>query len=535
MSLFAEDAIEMKTLSPGMKQGEVVEVITSNFATTTGEIKALHAKVQTGERTDAELKRAVDKAAADIDALSREAASWQAQQQVAAAQVGQGPEVYRQFRRSAPDPFGAAVRLFDTTERWLGQSVPVPGLLTSETVADDWHWQAKSLLVAGRAMAAHNGKSANSLHDLQTGAPRAAAMLARHLVNGPLGLTRAAVEGLFSEKAVDRAFTGATDAAGGYAIPDEVMIPLGFVGQTGDAPLFMSDLPTETLGARSDMPVVKQLPRPSGAGAASNDDPAAYSASSAVLDKISITPAALSVRLVIDDFSMEDAIAITMADMMTILARSIRFGAEDCILNGQKNVTATDTIASWSPGGIFTTTGAGGTGDHRNQIKGLRGEALDLSNTLDMSTFSYAKILELFSKLDSPFSMSNGRRLVTSAKVLLLKMLALDQVATVDKYGPRAAVLTGELASIGGVPIRISPFATDDLASTGRYTGSGATSGLLLVDVSQHRMAIRRALSLSTERKPGKGVVELSGVQRFNRRPLQLSTAKTVAYGINIS
>ncbi|MFZ9292213.1 MAG: hypothetical protein ACO26C_06715, partial [Ilumatobacteraceae bacterium] len=391
------------------------------------------------------------------------------------------------------------------------------------------------LLLATQIHALHNGGQCKSWADLGRHAPKSAARLARHLAMGPTGLSREGVEKLFAPGGVERIFTGTTEAAGGYAIPDELLIPLGFGGQTGESALFMSDLPTETLGARSDYPVIKKLPRPAGAGAASNDDPAAYTASSAVLDKISITPKAIAVRMVIDDFSMEDAVSVTMADMLTVIARSIRFGVEDAVLNGQSGVTATDTIASWAPGSIFDTTGAGGTGDHRNQIKGFRGEALDLSNTVDMSTFSYAKILELLAKLDSPFNMSTGRRFVTSAKVVLMKLLAMEQVATVDKYGPRASVISGEIASIAGVPIRVSPFATDDLASTGRYTGSGATSGLLLIDTAQHRMSIRRALSISNERKPSKGIVELTALQRFNRRSLQLSTAKTCAYGINIS
>jgi len=36
------------------------------------------------------------------------------------------------------------------------------------------------------------------------------------------------------------------------------------------------------------------------------------------------------------------------------------------------------------------------------------------------------------------------------------KLLGLDEVATVDKFGPHATVLTGEIAKVDGVPVLVS-------------------------------------------------------------------------------
>ncbi|MBN1679571.1 MAG: phage major capsid protein [Anaerolineae bacterium] len=56
------------------------------------------------------------------------------------------------------------------------------------------------------------------------------------------------------------------------------------------------------------------------------------------------------------------------------------------------------------------------------------------------------------------------------------KLLSVTEVATVDKYGPHATVLTGEIAKVDGVPVLVSaemPLTADD----GKANSSGNTKG----------------------------------------------------------
>jgi hypothetical protein len=52
-----------------------------------------------------------------------------------------------------------------------------------------------------------------------------------------------------------------------------------------------------------------------------------------------------------------------------------------------------------------------------------------------------------------------------------LNLLSDTNVQTVDKYGPNATILTGELGKIDGAPIIVSEYVRADLNATGVYDG----------------------------------------------------------------
>ena len=82
-----------------------------------------------------------------------------------------------------------------------------------------------------------------------------------------------------------------------------------------------------------------------------------------------------------------------------------------------------------------------------------------------------------------------------------LKSLTVSNFRTLDKLGPSATLLTGQLGAVEGIPVIVSEQIL--LADTdGKVTdGSAGTTGrLLMVNRAQWRVGFRRELSIETER-----------------------------------
>ena len=94
-----------------------------------------------------------------------------------------------------------------------------------------------------------------------------------------------------------------------------------------------------------------------------------------------------------------------------------------------------------------------------------------------------------------------GDRFIVDVNTYLAS-LAIDEVETVDKLGPRASLLTGQLGVLYGHPVIVSEQMR--LADTdGKVTDAGNvtdTGRILVVNRGQWRIGFRRELSIETER-----------------------------------
>lgn len=81
------------------------------------------------------------------------------------------------------------------------------------------------------------------------------------------------------------------------------------------------------------------------------------------------------------------------------------------------------------------------------------------------------------------------------------QMLQLDDVRTIEQYGPQATVLNGELAKYEGAPVIVSEYAREDLSSTGKNTQAGpnTTGSLFLVNRKRWFVGTRRAIMIKVE------------------------------------
>ena len=120
-----------------------------------------------------------------------------------------------------------------------------------------------------------------------------------------------------------------------------------------------------------------------------------------------------------------------------------------------------------------------------------------------------------------------------------LNCMSLTNIRTLDKFGPMATILTGQLAQVEGIPVIVSEQMR--LAdSDGKVTSGGntaVTGRLLLVNRNQWRVGFRRELSIETDRDIQKrqNIMVASMRIALAERTGSPSTAKHTALQYNIT
>ena len=120
-----------------------------------------------------------------------------------------------------------------------------------------------------------------------------------------------------------------------------------------------------------------------------------------------------------------------------------------------------------------------------------------------------------------------------------IRSLSIGNFRTLDKFGPQATVLTGQLGAVEGVPVIVSEQMA--LADTdGKVTdgGNGTDTGRLLIfNHSQWRVGFRRELAIETVRDVQKrqNIMVISFRLAFQERSGTRSTATHSALQYNIT
>jgi len=151
---------------------------------------------------------------------------------------------------------------------------------------------------------------------------------------------------------------------------------------------------------------------------------------------------------------------------------------------------------------------------------------------LNINSFDAAKMLELISQLGE--YASSDKVLIVYPEALYGNLMGLEQLITLDKFGPQATILTGQLGSIFGMPVVVSRFMSDDLFTSGKYTGSGATTGMLVVSRESWNIFARRGIQIQQEQDITSGAYNMVATERLTFDSLDASTVKNVAFGYNL-
>ena len=288
-------------------------------------------------------------------------------------------------------------------------------------------------------------------------------------------------------------------------------------------------------GGSSSMPFVTTGIQPfiAGVQAIGDMNPAVLTPSVPASTTISGEPVTWAVNLPVARDAEEDSIIDFASLAQRLLAAAIIDGREDAIVNGDVNGGDTG-LSAWNPRNRWPVLGQ--SNDHRVSWIGLRHIALDESKSFDAASLKTpAQMMSKLSVLDSALAFGEIAFLV-SPEQYLLNMITDSNVLTVDKIGPNATLLTGQVASLGGHPVVITEFLTGDLNASGIYDNSTKTkTGYVIVNRSRFVREVRRGPRFEVESQSSKMVnwLTLSVRERFRR--LDPTGKGSVAYGYNIA
>ena len=396
------------------------------------------------------------------------------------------------------------------------RAVMAEGLLDADPVCE---WQRDLQKLAAQRTLIRLCQSPELRHT-----PKTDAKIAQHLQKAPAPL-KAGVHRVFNDSA----------GTGAEFIPDQYLPDLY---QAFEVPSRLRGL-LPSVEVDKNVVLIPRLDRggrPYIKGQLTADDPLAkYTASTVSTAQASITIKGLATLYNVDDAAAEDA--LISGGLLPMLARQISADLEDafedCMINGDTAAVHQDAIASWNIRSRWGATGLGGSSDHRRAFMGMRAEAFDRGTTEDRSgSLTYDQFLGLRYLLGELGAGSVN--CIVSPEVLVKYILTMDDVATVDKFGPQAAVLTGQIASVAGVPILVSRFMGNDLHTNGLYTGVSSKSGILFYNTDSYYVYNRRGITVEQDKAIASGAIQLVSTMRAVMATPDAAATKNVSYGFNL-
>jgi hypothetical protein len=113
--------------------------------------------------------------------------------------------------------------------------------------------------------------------------------------------------------------------------------------------------------------------------------------------------------------------------------------------------------------------------------------------------------------------------------------LQLEQVVTLEKFGTQATVLTGQLASLAGIPIVMSRFMGADMNASGLYDNATKDkTGFLVFNTDSWYQYLRRQITVESDKDITSGAIQIVSTMRAVMDSPDASSIKNVAYGYNL-
>ncbi len=182
-----------------------------------------------------------------------------------------------------------------------------------------------------------------------------------------------------------------------------------------------------------------------------------------------------------EELNEDSAPAILELARRDVVAAQIR-AIESALINGDTTGTHMDSDVT-------------AASDHRKAWKGLRKLALEASSTVDFGgAVTEAKLLDM-RKLAGKYGVNPKELAWVVGPNAYAQMLKLDNVTTLEKFGPQATVLSGALAVYFGIPVIVSEYVREDLNATGVYDGVVSTkTAIHLANITRFYIGRRRPI-----------------------------------------
>lgn len=450
---------------------------------------------------------ATKKAIADLSSKMQEAI--ERSQAVAAPDIGDEAGLQKYVNADGSVRLQSERRSFQFAGKEYHQQTEA-GLLDDRATHGTWHSELKQA-VTDRNLARLLMRRPNT--------PKLDAKVASVLSKAPAGI----------RDNVERAFYNGA-GVGAEWIPEQFLpnlyeefeIPRNVAGLFSIVPMTSDTvrIPKLSTGAR---PYIK--------GRVTTDNPTDYTGSTPVTADSTINITGLACRIVADEADAEDSAIAAVQNLQRIAVQAINDGYEDCLINGDSAATHQDAIASWNIRSRWGSTGLGGSADHRRAFLGLRAHAFDNSSTRAQNTEQDgAGIGTLIGTLGE--RAASDLVVLVSPEVMFQKLATDTNLMFLDKLGPQATIINGQIGSLFGHPVVMTRFLSADMNASGLFDNVTTTrSGVLAVDRSAWSHYERRGVLAEVDKDISSGAINI--VVTLRRTFATLTSQASAAFGYN--
>lgn len=247
-------------------------------------------------------------------------------------------------------------------------------------------------------------------------------------------------------------------------------------------------------------------------------------------DKITFNAVKLEEFYPLSEELTEDSAPDFLAAARAEVVKAQERAAESAIINGDSDGTHQDS-----------DTQAGGADLAEKIWDGIR--KLALANSGNGATYDFAGVVDktkmatLLSRMGK-FGSDPDQLLIVCGPVVYNQLRHLDDVFTVEKFGPMATVLKGALMAWAGIPIINSEHYREDLNATGVYDGITTTKAAIsIVNTKRFYVGQRRPIRVKLMPDlPGSDRWLLASYRRVDfKGHVQGAVEKSTVYGYNIT
>lgn len=214
------------------------------------------------------------------------------------------------------------------------------------------------------------------------------------------------------------------------------------------------------------------------------------------------------------------------------IIRSISRASDRAIINGNDGLDN-----ELDSGNTLAST------DYRKSWDGLRHAAIATIGLaaagIDLSTFNESQLRKQRALMGKYGIYPSDLAWITSVSAYLMRFMNdLDQIQTLDKYGPNAVILSGEVLRVDNIPLVVSEFVEEDQNAGGVDDGtSGGLTSELLVNRMAWMLGVRKNVDLTVVTDALNDVYQVVAFKRQSFRPAFTPSTSDVhvTVGYNVS
>lgn len=254
------------------------------------------------------------------------------------------------------------------------------------------------------------------------------------------------------------------------------------------------------------------------AGESTDEDSPRFKKSKMSAGKVTFNAKKIASRVILTEELIEESIIPVLPLLKKDIVKAIARAIEDATVNG-------DNAGAHQDADVVAAE------DARKAWMGYRQLA---QATLDFGGALTSTKLRTLRGLMGVYGVDPNELALVCSIGGYLKLVDLSEVKTIDVYGPKATIITGELAKFDAIPIIVSEKCRDDLDNTGVYSAPGQIlTQLLLVYRDAVLFGDRRNVTVKTDFDIERDQNILVATQRLAFSNVFASTETFIGRGYN--